>query len=67
MKPKPFCEFYHFTVPVGMTPLLGASLETRLRDAKSSSDFDFRGEERRPEPIQSLKAKMVQPNIERLI
>jgi hypothetical protein len=48
-----------------MTPLLGASLETRLRDAKSSSIFDFWGEERHLERIQSLEAKMVQPNLER--
>jgi hypothetical protein len=49
-----------------MTPLFGASLETRFRDAKSSSIFDFWGEERHRERIQPLEAKMVQPNLERL-
>jgi hypothetical protein len=50
-----------------MTPLLDASIRTRLRDAKSSSIFDFWGEERRHEPIESLKAKMARPNFEALI
>jgi len=50
-----------------MTPLFGASLETRLRDAKSPSVFDFWGEERRRESIQSLAAKIVRPNLDDLM
>jgi hypothetical protein len=47
-----------------MTPLLDASIETRLRDAEPSSISIFGEEERHRELMKSLKEKLDRPNFE---